>query len=293
MKSSKWPDFFIVGAPRSGSSSLYIYLRQVPGIFMPENKEPNYFSVSTNKKFFFQAIRDEKKYLKLFKDAQNEIVGESSPSYLRDPKAPKLIHEVVPSARIIISLRDPVERAFSHYLFSKSMGLVTKSFSKIIKNGLSSKNEYKRRIIEAGLYSNQVKRYLDTFGSKQVKILIFEELIKNTKPILKDLLEFLGSDATPPNSIKNPYGSLVNFRFSFLTTILRNEKTRNFLKTLFGRWVIPLYEFTKDPNAKKPTMNKEDRKLLEEVYHLDILELEKLLNRTVPWFNSKDKPDNN
>ena len=100
----RWPNFFIVGAPRCGTTSLYEYLNHTPGIFMSKVKEPNYFSVSVTPKIkLSQLIQDKKQYLSLFKDVKDEIaIGEASVPYLWDPKAPLLIHEAIPDARIIM-----------------------------------------------------------------------------------------------------------------------------------------------------------------------------------------------
>ncbi|MEX0656428.1 MAG: sulfotransferase domain-containing protein, partial [Nitrosopumilaceae archaeon] len=119
-----WPNFFIVGADKAGTSSLYAYLMNIPGIFMSRYKEPNYFSTMTfGDNHDLRPIRDKKKYLELFKNVKNEkIVGEASPSYLGDKEAPKLIHKVSPEAKILICLRDPVERVYSHYLMLDRLG---------------------------------------------------------------------------------------------------------------------------------------------------------------------------
>ena len=120
----RWPNFFIVGADKAGSSSLYSYLKEIPEIFMSPIKEPNYFSVKTiSQNGLLNTIRDKKKYLALFKNVKDEkIFGEASSSYLADPEAPNLIHQVSPRAKILISLRDPAERIFSHYLMSRRLG---------------------------------------------------------------------------------------------------------------------------------------------------------------------------
>jgi len=171
----KWPNFFIVGAVRSGTSSLYAYLKNIPGIYMSPVKEPNYFSSATiPDDHFSEPILDKKKYLSLFEKAKDEkIIGEASPSYLPDPEAPKLIHQVSPYARILISLRDPVERAFSHYHLNIRYHSEKLSFHDAIEKILSKKYDPQKsnRYLHSGLYSENVKTYLDTFGAEQAKIL--------------------------------------------------------------------------------------------------------------------------
>ena len=115
------PNFFIIGAPRSGTTSLYEYLKQVPEIYLSPIKEPYYFCrILVTDDHFLKPLRDETKYFQLFDNVKNEkIVGEGTTHYLADPEAARLIHEISPSAKILISLRDPVEREFSHFLMEK------------------------------------------------------------------------------------------------------------------------------------------------------------------------------
>ena len=115
-----WPNFFIVGAQKAATSSLYQYLKEIPGVYMSPIKEPFYFAPHTVQDDASDLIRDKKEYLRLFEKARGYIaVGEATPIYLWDPDSPKLIHQTVPHARIIMILRDPIERAYSNYLMMK------------------------------------------------------------------------------------------------------------------------------------------------------------------------------
>jgi len=188
-----WPNFFIVGASRSGTTSLYEYLRSVTGIYMSPVKETHYFSrrVHPVGVRFRQMIWDKKQYLKLFKGVKDEkIIGEASPLYLRDPDAPKLIHEVSPNAKILISLRNPIDRQFSGYLFGRQLGRIPYSFKEQIES--LKKIGCKTGETIPDKYAQGVKRYLDIFGPKQVKIIIFEEWVKDIPKTLIDIIEFLG-----------------------------------------------------------------------------------------------------
>jgi len=164
-----WPNFFIVGASKSGATSVYSYLEKIPEIFMSSIKEPHYFH---NNYFRLEAknIANKNEYLKLFNSVTSEkAIGEASTSYLQDIDSAKLIHDQIPNAKIIIILRDPCQRAFSGYLMFKEEGKTKKSFNELITT--------EQRFLESGLYCSQVKQYLDIFGKDRVKILIFEELI--------------------------------------------------------------------------------------------------------------------
>ena len=93
-----WPNFFIVGVPKAGTTSLYEYLKDVPGIFLSDRKEPGYFSRSSvPANSIHRPIRDKEEYLNLFEKVKDEkIVGEASPHYLTDVYACELIHQVSP-----------------------------------------------------------------------------------------------------------------------------------------------------------------------------------------------------
>jgi len=219
-----WPNFFIVGAPKAGTSSLYAYLKDIPDIYMSPVKEPEYFSKKAfsgykqNKK-----IQDEKKYLLLFKKVKDEkIVGEATSSYLIYPKVPHLIHQVVPHARILISLRDPVERLISDYFMYQRLGLVKSSFHELFVKKLGPDKEITmaNRRFQFGLYSENVKKYFDIFGREQVKVIIFEEFIKDAKGTVEEILRFLGIsqklknfEAEAHNPFGIPRGSVAQFIF--------------------------------------------------------------------------------
>jgi len=159
---------------------------------------------------------------------------EASTSYLWDPKSPALIHEVVPKAKIIIILRNPIERAYSYYLWRISNGK-TYSFREAIDEALKSKNDfYKGLIINGGWYSEQIQRYLNIFGSIQVKILIFEEFIKNTKKTVKEVLKFLEVNEEPPESIELVHNTLTVPKGKLSTLLLQNKTLRK-----IGEKILP------------------------------------------------------
>src|SRR5437667_3118215 len=168
-----WPNFFIVGAQNSGTTSLYGYLKQHPDVFMPALKEPHYFAQITpshEQRYLRTIVRDEAAYLRLFLKAKGyPAIGEASPSYLWDANAPHRIRKAVPHAKIIILLRDPVERAYSHYLMDVREGRQDLPFLQALerdwnrsKKGWSVSQLY----VELGLYAEQVRRYLEVFGSR-------------------------------------------------------------------------------------------------------------------------------
>jgi len=206
-----WPNFFVVGAPRSGSTTLYDYLKRAKGVYMSPIKEPRYFSSIDPSTMYPPPITDKKKYLALFKGVKDEkAIGEASPSYLRDEKAPYNIKKIVPDAKIIMILRDPLNRAYSQYQLRISNGK-TYTFSECIKLSLElDADDFKSRITKSGFYAKQVQMYLDVFGSNNVKILIFEEFIKDPEPQIKKVLEFLGVNSESPPTIELTHNYLAS-----------------------------------------------------------------------------------
>ena len=257
---------------------------------MPEIKEPNYFSiVNVPEDSHTQPIRDKKKYLELFKKVKDEkIIGEASVSYLSDPKAPKLIHEVSPNAKILISLRDPAERAHSNYLHLKRMGRVNLSFNELLhKATKEGGDDYKSNLgLFGGLYSENVKRYVNIFGSNQVKILIFEEWIKDAKNTVEEILEFLGNDYSYDDFKDEVYNKFGLARGPIAQAVLRNKKLKRFAKKNVPS---PIRRFLKQKiilkPQPKPKMDNDEINLLVDFYWKDVENLQKIIGKKISWNN--------
>jgi len=288
---NNWPNFFIVGAPKAGTTSLYEYLKKTPGIFMSPVKEPNYFSQGIAPHHFFsRPFRNKEKYLNLFKNVKNEVaIGEASPSYLRDPKAAQLIHDTVPNAKIIILLRDPILRAYSHYLMRARGGLADFTFKQVIKKSLDSpeNDDYSRVIISAGMYYQQVKRYFDIFGKENVKILIFEESVKDSQKAVKEILEFLGVKSEIAESVGKVHNPFTVPRGIMAKFALRNKITRKLGRSISPSARRKIVKNVLVKKGDKPPLLQEDRMSLEKIYCDGVVRLEKILGRSLPWTLSK------
>jgi len=286
-----WPNFFIVGAPKAGTSSLYEYLRKIPGIYMSPNKEPNYFSINTvpANRSYNKPIRDKKKYLNLFANAKNaKIIGEASPSYLRSEEVPKLIHEVSQEARILISLRDPVERIYSGYLMAIRRGRTKTDFYEGMQSALRSKTDDEKPGfgLYSGLYAKNVKSYLETFGEKQVKIIIFEEWIHDPKKTVEEILKFLGVIYVLDDFKEEVYNPFGVSRGEVATSILANPQVNKVAnKIISTRTKKFLKEKFLVKKTSKPKMKEKDREFLIDFYREDVKKLQSLLGRTLPWSN--------
>jgi len=287
----RWPNFFIVGAPRSGTTSLYEYLRRVPGIYMSPVKEPHYFAPGLRHRYLgkpvldfaiYSRVRNQADYLKLFRSVKNEIaVGEATNSYLSDPGALGRIKEAVPGARIIMILRDPVERAHSHYLTNWNAGWQRTPFEEV------AGTEF---YLEPGFYANQVQRSLDIFGSDHVKILIFEEFIQNPRKAVSEVLKFLGVSAEPPAIVGEAFNSFTIPRWPLIGPILRSRPVRIAMRVLIpSRTRRLIRNQILGRKASEPPMPEKARRVLEELFRNDVLRLEQILGRPLPWFRARDQ----
>ena len=286
-----WPNLFIAGAPRCGTSSLHAWLQAIPGIYMSRIKEPNYFSrqVIADDNPLVKPIRDEKLYLQLFSGSGDaKIVGEASPNYLEDPEAPALINQTVPDAKVIVSLRDPVERLHSLYLMMCNNRPTMGSFMTEIERGLSGQHNPSLAVVapRTGLYARQVERYRSVFGDSRFKVLIFEDLMADIPGTLREVLDFLGIDhevgafAEPPQrQYGEARGPLVRYLFgnrviSRAAEALIPFKLRKQIRNAFLVKQVP-----------KPAMEPEAREFLVRYYCDDVARLENLLGRPLPWRN--------
>ena len=222
MKKNLWPNFFIVGSPRSGTTSLYEYLKKVPSIYMSPEKEPSYFTAD-NKSIIGIDCKKTADYLKLFDNVKNEsIIGEATATYLWDTMSYSLIHKMSPDAKILISLRNPVDRLISHYK-RLSNGLDIGSFHTFIFNPPEKFKERSKTFYEYGFYFQQVRKYFDIFGKNNVKVIIFEEFSANEESVIKEILKFLNIDANTANIDFKVYTASFTLRGSWVRPIMRSR----------------------------------------------------------------------
>lgn len=218
--SGRVPNLFIVGAPRCATTSMYGYLRQHPDIFMPDTKEPRYFcsDLDSGSRADGQLfIRDWSQYLELFSEAGAEkYVGEGCVFNLFSSAAARRIRDVSPDAKIIVMLREPVEQMYSFHAMRLLNGTEDLDFEsaivaephrregRLLPRKARNTKMYQYRAVAS--YTNQVERYLVTFGRENVHIVIYEELIRDTPAAYRATLEFLGLDSKfqPHFAVANP-----------------------------------------------------------------------------------------
>jgi len=221
------PNFLIVGAAKSGTSSLHACLAQHPDVYLCPVKEPCYFSDGNPR-----LVRSDSEYESLFDGRTSEkAVGEASASYLHDPEAAKKIKTLLDDVKIIIILRNPVNRAYSQWgqIFYQ-LGYEKLSFQDALRHeetrishgkfGEDSPFYYGfYYYFHVGLYYEQVKRYVDVFNRENVQVHIFEEFIKDPEKSCKAVFAFLGVD---PNFVPifEKHNVAASFRFGFFHKLL-------------------------------------------------------------------------
>ena len=316
---SRLPNFFIVGAPKAGTTSLYHYLDQHPQIYMSSIKEPHFFATEIREENFDPKLRrriardtrglreflsgpmhekrfggivtDWEDYLRLFANANDEAsLGEASVCYLWSPTAPGRIADRIPDAKILVMLRDPAERAFSQYLHGLGNGAIRWSFREHIQRNLQHRSGQlcvHYPFLEFGLYSEQLGRYLERFG-RNVWVGFHEDFKNRPLEVYKNICRFLGvAQEFSPNLDRRHLEAQVP-RLSSIGWFKRSgvwqaaaRVTPSGLRPLIRRTLI------RRPGTTH--MDPADRHYLLEFYRKDIRELASLLGRNLDgWLQIQD-----
>jgi hypothetical protein len=294
------PTFLVMGASKAGTTAFHLYLSQHPEIFMSSFKEPKFFAfegmepafLGPGKKPDQQApfkpllVTSLSKYQELFSDVtEQKAIGESSPQYLYSERAPERMRHYVPEVKLILILREPVERAYAHFLYNilenrepiTDFGRALAEEENRIHNNWWWAWHYKYR----GLYFQQVKRYLDVFSRDQMKIYLYDDLKKDAVSMLQDTFKFIGVDDTflPNVSVKhNASGIPKNQELHKLLT--RPNPVKTLLKTVLpDDLATQVKTYFKNKNLGKPELSPEVRKQLAAEYREDILQLQDLIQQ--------------
>jgi len=256
-------------------------------------KEPNFFSydetVRQNLYHKEKGVSELVDYKKLFSAANghHKAIGEASVSYLFYPSVPARIKEFAPGARIIISLRDPVERAFSHYYMEHKLGYVKDSFEDILYK--KSKHKYAhlwyQQYIELGMYYEQVKRYIDQFGKDNVRVFIYDDFTTDIEGSILAVLDFLKIDNTYMPDSRGRYNTYSTPRNKFFHFLYSQKRLRTFARKLLPEDRIESIKNLFLTRDKKATKKEDIIRSLRKLYKPDIQKLEKLLDRNLgSWY---------
>lgn len=282
MGEPRWPDFFIVGAPKCGTSAMHYYLRQHPEVFLPEQKDAHFFATDIQCDRY---ISDPDTYLALFGDAERaKRVGEASVWYLYSTEAARRIHSRCPNARIIAMFRNPVDMLYSqHSQFLYNANETIRDFEK----ALAAEPDRKagRRIprtahfpeglhyFETARFADQLSRYVDVFGWDRVHVILLDDLRADTPAVFRQTCCFLevSDDADIDFRVVNPNKRV---RSAFLRDLFHRLPTG--LRAAI-RSVVPDRFYLK--YEKRPPMDPHLRARLVEELTPQIEKLEAMLDR--------------
>jgi hypothetical protein len=299
------PNFFVVGAPKAGTTSLYQYLRQHPAVYMSPIKEPCFFApevvdFTPESRAMYEknraAVRayldgpldhdtsgivlEWNDYLKLFKNVKGETaIGEVSGNYLASSSAAAAIRERIPDARIIIMLRDPVDRLYSQYVAARAHGLTRTDFARWSMEQVSEEATRQPPFGAAwtGRYAEHLQRFQKHFPASQIHVSFYDEYAANPQAVVRNLFWFLGVDPAPPIDVRTRHN---------VTLLPRLRRLRPFivspLKPVLRLLPKPLVSRLGRMSYTTPARPSQDeRTRVIAIYDADIRALEALTGRTL------------
>jgi hypothetical protein len=262
---SRLPDFLIAGAPRCGSTTLYRMLDQHPSVFMARPKEIGFFNG--------RHWDDVAWYAEHFSDAGPEMAaGEATPWYLHDPVAVDQMEQTLPEARIIVILRDPVSRAYSHYWMAHNRGRAEVSFEDFIESS---------KVLDVGCYAKHLDYLTDHFARENVLVVFQEELKSDPRDLYTIVCKFIGVDGS---FVPSALGETVNPYVEF-----RSLALRRWAKTLPSSMAVPrrvLGRLNTRKGGSYPPMSQASRMRLARYYEDPNTELANWLDRDLPGWTS-------
>lgn len=299
--------FLVVAAGKSATTALFYYLIQHPDVFVPPSKEPHYFSNLGNRMLnpFTRELVKEKithsweEYQSLFAGSAGKIQGDCSTSYFyyyRD-SINNITAALGSEVKIIILLRDPVERAYSAYWHLRREEFTNISFDDYLRveEGFSESETWGAFLVKnAGIYSPQLAAYLKAFPS--VKIVFFDDFVVDPIAVSSEILDFIGATGTVDLKRPTYTNKTGSSRFAWLSSLIKNDwRGKKWIRKL-AELAIGKAKFDDvvntvlEKNYVKPiTMSTEARNYLEDYYFHDVLKLERILGKEVSWQWVKEK----
>ena len=289
------PNFLVIGAHKAGTTSLYHYLKQHPEVYMSPIKEPRFFSFEGDDLDFRGplpqnpgkplAVTDLEAYRALFAGVSGETaIGEVSPGYLYREKAPGRIRHYIPEAKMIAILRNPAERAYSHFLMvRKNDREPLTDFAQALEaeEGRIKDNWWIGHYKSMGFYHEQLSRYYELFGPEQIKVYLYEDLKEDPVGMMQSIFRFLGVDDAfiPDTSLRHNASGIPKSR-ALQALINKPNALKSAIKPFVPegmrrRILVNL----QNRNLAQAPMPEGVREELTEAYREDILKLQGLIGR--------------
>jgi hypothetical protein len=289
-----WPDFYIIGAAKSGTSALYQYLRQHPQVFLSPVKEPCYWAYGEWRPDYkgpgdmrLLGVRDQDTYRALYQGVadHHKAVGEASVIYLYSTRAAQRIRDVRPDARFVVLLRQPADRAFSHYLMKLRAG---HEMLDDFGEALEAETERMRRnwhpswyYRDRGYYDRQLAVYASRFPPENFCVVLHDDFERDPQQVVRTVCEFLGLDSrfVPDVAARHNEGG-TRPRSPHLARLVRSNSARMFARTFMTRGLRRTIRSFVDRASQRPASIPPDvREALTAGYREDILRLQDRLRR--------------
>lgn len=273
------PNFIIAGAKKAATSSLYEYMKQHPQVYLSPIKETKFFAYepdnpehagSVHKKFPIHTLEE---YARLFEGVKGEIaIGEASPIYINSSYAMRRIQALIPQVRLIFSLRNPVDRAYSAYLMRVRGGYEHRPVEQAFREDLNH--------LRSVSYYTMLKQWYALFPAEQIKVVLYEDIRKDAVAVVQELFAFVGveSSFTPDVSVQHNSGGVAKSQVrQHIVNYLRRYRSFRFylpqsVRSLFTNWA-------NGNLTKAPTMPTEVRQLLNDLYAVEVDQLEALTGK--------------
>jgi hypothetical protein len=293
------PDFFIVGAPKCGTTALYTYLQQHPDVFMSTIKEPQFFAEDVLGDL--RAVRTIEDYRRCFESAgECQTTGEASVAYLGSASALRAIQAFAPGARIIVMLRNPIEVMYSEYsqriydTREPAIGLQA-ALETEDRGDFSPWRRQGSRILGLGLretvqFAGQLSEYLGVFGREGVHVVLYDDLKHSTALVYRDVLRFLGirQDFQPVFRVihgnKRVRSTAVQ-KFVLRPPAMARRIARATLPQMLRRAIGESLLHLNAPYAPRPAMDESLRRRLREQLRPEVRALADLLGRDLSHWN--------
>ncbi len=298
---------FVVGVAKAGTTSLYYYLKQHPEIYLSPIKETHYFSTDIKVEEFSKLykthtfldlesyfskrpleelalsfVRKEEHYKALFEDRKEEkIVGECSPSYLNSETALKNIYKYNPEAKIIVSLRNPISRSFSHYLMALRLGHTKDPFRIAFEKDRNAPNKgwgKTELFYDLSMYAEQLKRLYAIFPKEQIKVVLFEDLISRTAETMQECFSFLNLSPIQINQTEAHNVASVPKNRAFNHFIVKTGIKKTTAK-LIGKKIKRKAGDLLYQKNKQIKITQEDKAFLRKLYAEDIKKTAKIIQK--------------
>jgi hypothetical protein len=267
------PNFLVIGAAKSGTTSLHHYLRAHPQIYLPKIKEINYFAYTPDpargRQYWATTLEE---YAQHFREASaHKAIGEVTPAYMNSPVAAEKIARELPGVRVVAILRDPADRAYSRYLMNQRAGQNLPPFDEIIP-------QRDHPMIREGMYYDRLIPYFERFPRERIKILRYDDLQQRFAPMFRELLSFLEVDTSflPDGSVRHAQG--VRFKSKALQSLKSSRLVRFHLKPMIPATLLNRLVKAKARTAvAPPKLTIEQRSRLLDTYRDDIARLQELV----------------